>query len=282
MTEIPIPKNPVELVHERPVAISERIRRITAKNPSHMTGKGTNTYLVGHENVAVIDPGPDDKTHSDAILESANGSIRWIFCTHTHPDHSPGTARLVKKTGAQVFAYSNRNGLKVTKQIRDGFRLETDEFTIRTVATPGHASNHLCYLVEEEQTLFSGDHIMQGSTVVISPPDGDMTAYFQSLEKVRALQPRFLAPGHGYVIDQPIAHIDWYLDHRREREEQLHGLLIELGSARVSQLVTAAYENLDPILVPMARRSVHAHLRKLRDEGKVEGENARAVWKPVR
>lgn len=280
MTDIPIPKNPVPLEHEKPVAISKLIRRVTANNPSHMTGKGTNTYLVGHKEVAVIDPGPDDKAHADAILAAANGAIRWIFCTHTHPDHSPGTARLVKKTGAQVFAYSNRNGLRVTKQIRDGFRLETAEFTLRAVATPGHASNHICYLVEDEQTLFSGDHIMQGSTVVISPPDGDMTAYFQSLEKVRSLQPKFIAPGHGVVIDNPIGHIDWYLDHRRQREEQLHQLLIELGSARVSQLVTAAYENLDPILVPMARRSVHAHLRKLRDEGKVEGENARAIWKP--
>lgn len=264
--------------HDVAIPVSPLVRRIVADNPSHMTGPGTNTWLVGHDEVAVIDPGPEDERHTRAIVDAGGGRIRWILCTHTHPDHSPGAAALVEATGAPVLAWSNRGGLRVDRRIRDGFVLETDEWSIEAVHTPGHAGNHLCFLLRDEGLLFSGDHIMQGSTVVISPPDGDMGAYLASLAKVRDLAPTAIAPGHGTVIEDPIAVIDWYVSHRLEREAQLRGLLERMGSARVAELVASAYVDLDPVLVPMAKRSVHAHLRKLADEGTVVGAGARGVW----
>ena len=269
------------LVHDKPQVISPLVRRVTAANPSHMTGPGTNTYLVGNDEVLVIDPGPEDDVHTKAILKAAKGRIRWIMCTHTHPDHSPGVPALKAETGAEVMAWSNRGGLRTDRRLSDGDQLVTDEFTMTAVHTPGHAGNHLCFFLEDERMLFSGDHIMQGSTVVITPPDGDMGAYLESLAKVRALNLKAIAPAHGHVITDPNAVIDWYVTHRLEREAQLHGLLIEMGSARIAQLVEAAYVPLDPVLIPMAKRSVHAHLRKLADEGKVEGNGARGVWSVV-
>jgi glyoxylase-like metal-dependent hydrolase (beta-lactamase superfamily II) len=278
MTDAVEATEPLPLIHEVPRALSPMVRRIVAGNPGHMTGAGTNTYLVGVDEIAVIDPGPDDPTHLEAILGCGGDRIRWILCTHTHPDHSPGAAALKAATGATVMAWSSRNGLKVDTRIRDGFRLTATEFHLVAVHTPGHASNHLCYLLEEERMLFSGDHIMQGSTVVISPPDGDMGAYLESLAKVRALRLRSIAPGHGHLIEDPNSIIDWYVAHRLEREAQLHDLLRGMGSARVGDLVAAAYEDLDPILIPMAKRSVHAHLRKLAAEGLVTGQSARGIW----
>lgn len=269
------------LVHDVPQTISPLVRRITAANPSHMTGAGTNTYLVGVEDVLVIDPGPEDAAHTEAILKAAKGRIRWIMCTHTHPDHSPGVPALKEQTGAQVMAWSNRNGLRTDRRLRDGDQLVTGEFTVTAVHTPGHAGNHLCFFLEDERLLFSGDHIMQGSTVVITPPDGDMGAYLESLAKVQALAPAAIAPAHGHIITDPKAVIDWYTSHRLEREAQLHGLLLEMGSARIAQLVEAAYVPLDPVLIPMAKRSVHAHLRKLASEGKVVGDGARGVWTTI-
>ncbi len=270
------------LAHDVPIDISPLVRRIVANNPSHMTGPGTNTYLVGHEKVAVIDPGPEDDAHRRAIVDAGAGRIAWILCTHTHPDHSPGTAALVADTGAEVLAWSNRAGLAVDRRIGDGFVLSTDEWSIEAVHTPGHARNHLCFLLREEGLLFSGDHIMQGSTVVITPPDGDMGDYLDSLAKVRDLGPTAIAPGHGHVIDDPAALIDWYVAHRLEREAQLHGLLVEMGTARIADLVEAAYVDLDPVLIPMAKRSVHAHLRKLAAEGRVDGRSARGTWTATR
>jgi glyoxylase-like metal-dependent hydrolase (beta-lactamase superfamily II) len=269
------------LVHDKPQVISPLVRRITAANPSHMTGPGTNTYLIGNDEVLVIDPGPEDEIHTKAILKAAKGRIRWIMCTHTHPDHSPGVPALKAETGAEVMAWSNRGGLRTDRRLSDGDQLVTDEFTITAVHTPGHAGNHLCFFLEDERMLFSGDHIMQGSTVVITPPDGDMGAYLESLAKVRALKLKSIAPAHGHIITDPNAVIDWYVAHRLEREAQLHGLLVEMGSARIAQLVEAAYVQLDPVLIPMAKRSVHSHLRKLADEGKVEGSGARGVWSAV-
>lgn len=280
MTDAPSPTDPAPLVHETAVQVTPLIRRIVANNPSHMTGKGTNTYVVGRADgdLAVIDPGPDDRTHLDAIESVGVDRIRWILCTHTHPDHSPGAAALKAATGAEVMAWSNRGGLRTDRRIGDGFVLDGDGFTIEAVHTPGHAGNHLCFLLREEMVLFSGDHIMQGSTVVITPPDGDMGAYLASLAKVRALRPRAIAPGHGHLIDDPDAIIDWYVNHRLEREAQLHSLLIEMESARIADLVEAAYVDLDPVLIPMAKRSVHAHLRKLADDGHVSGTGARGTW----
>ncbi len=219
MTDLDKPP-PKPLVTGVASALSPMVRRVLAPNPGVMTGPGTNTYLVGIDEVAVIDPGVDDEAHLDAIVGCGGDRIRWILCTHTHPDHSPGAAPLKKRTGAEVLAFASRDGLEVDTQITEGFRIEATEFRLRAVHTPGHASNHLCYLLEGERLLFSGDHIMQGSTVVIAPPDGDMAAYLESLERIRSMRLRFIAPGHGYLIDDPRSTIDEYIEHRLERDNR--------------------------------------------------------------
>jgi len=249
-------------------ALSPLVRRVLAPNPGAMTGPGTNTYLVGIDEVVVIDPGIEDESHLDAIVGAGSGRIRWIVCTHTHPDHAPGAAPLKERTGAEILAYETRDALTVDGELRDGDKIESTEFRLTAVHTPGHASNHLCYLLDSERLLFSGDHIMQGSTVVIAPPDGDMAAYLASLERVRGLRLRAIAPGHGQVIDDPRAAIDDYLAHRREREQQVLDAL-RAGDGTIAAVVARLYVGLLDELVPRARQSVHAHLRKLAAEGRV-------------
>jgi glyoxylase-like metal-dependent hydrolase (beta-lactamase superfamily II) len=245
------------------------VRRVLGPNPGVMTGPGTNTYLVGIDEVAVIDPGVENAAHLDAIVGCGGDRIRWILCTHTHPDHWPGTAALKARTGAEVLAFDSRDGLEVDTEIRDGFRIEATEFRLQAVHTPGHASNHLCYLLEEERLLFSGDHIMQGSTVVIAPPDGDMAAYLESLARVRGLRRlRAIAPGHGHIIEDPIAAIDDYVHHRLEREQQVADAL-NAGDRTAAAIVSRLYVGLVDELVPRAKQSVHAHLRKLVADGRV-------------
>ncbi|HEX4820875.1 MAG TPA: MBL fold metallo-hydrolase [Acidimicrobiales bacterium] len=248
-------------------ALSPMVRRVLAPNPGVMTGPGTNTYLVGIDEVAVIDPGIEDEGHLDAIVGCGGDRIRWIFCTHTHPDHSPGAAALKKRTGAEVLAFESRDGLEVDTAIEDGYQIEATEFRLSAVHTPGHASNHLCYLLEEERLLFSGDHIMQGSTVVIAPPDGDMAKYLQSLERVRSLRLRSIAPGHGHLIDEPNAAIDEYVTHRLERERQVLDA-VAAGDRTTAEIVARLYPDLIEELVIRARHTVHAHLRKLAGEGR--------------
>jgi glyoxylase-like metal-dependent hydrolase (beta-lactamase superfamily II) len=262
-------------------ALSPMVRRVLAPNPGVMTGPGTNTYLVGIDEVAVIDPAIDDAAHLDAVVGCGGDRIRWILCTHTHPDHWPGAATLKERTGAEVLAFDSRDGLTVDTEIGDGFQIEATEFRLRAVHTPGHASNHLCYLLEEERLLFSGDHIMQGSTVVIAPPDGDMAAYLDSLARVRALKLRSIAPGHGHLIDDPDAVIDDYVTHRLEREQQVLDALAA-GDRTTAAIVTRLYPDLVEELVVRANQTVHAHLLKLLADGKVasDGDAARqdAEW----
>jgi glyoxylase-like metal-dependent hydrolase (beta-lactamase superfamily II) len=263
-------------------ALSPMVRRVLGPNPGVMTGPGTNTYLVGIDEVAVIDPGVENDAHLEAIVGCGGDRIRWILCTHTHPDHWPGTAALAKRTGAEVLAFDARDGLEIDTPIGDGFRIEATEFRLKAVHTPGHASNHLCYLLEEERMLFSGDHIMQGSTVVIAPPDGDMAAYLESLARVRTLRLRSIAPGHGYLIDEPNAVIDEYVAHRLEREQQVLDAVAS-GDRTTAEIVARLYVDLIDELVPRARQSVHAHLRKLAAEGRVTTKNVDdpdALWSP--
>ena len=270
---------PRPIVHEVPSAVSPYIRRIVANNPGAMTGPGTNTYLAGVDEIAVIDPGPDTDEHIDAVSGCGGDRIRWILLTHTHPDHAPATARLKERTGAEVCAFDDRDDVPVDRYLGDGDTVETTEFRIRAIHTPGHASNHLCYLLEEERTLFSGDHIMDGSTVVIAPPDGDMALYLDSLAKVRAIKRlRAIAPGHGHLITDPIERIDGYIAHRLEREAQVLGAVRAAGTTTISAVVDQLYPGLVEELVPCARQSVHAHLRKLADEGHVRGDDPEGAW----
>src|SRR3954463_7469381 len=195
------PPAPEVLVPGVARALTPLVRRIVAPNPGMMTGPGTNTYLVGIDEIAVIDPGPDDDAHLDAIAGCGGDRIRWIVCTHTHADHSPGAAGLKARTGAEVLAWDARDGLAIDAKMRNGDRIEATEFRLTAVHTPGHASNHLCYVLPSEKLLFSGDHIMSGSTVVIAPPDGDMAAYLKALQRVHEIPLRGIAPGHGGFID---------------------------------------------------------------------------------
>jgi glyoxylase-like metal-dependent hydrolase (beta-lactamase superfamily II) len=270
MSDATEPTRP-DLVPDVPVALGKLVRRVLCGNPGMMTGPGTNTYLVGIDEIAVIDPGPADDAHLDAIAAAGGDRIRWILCTHTHGDHSPGAAGLKARTGAEVLAFADRDGLECDRHLVDGDAIEGTEFTLRAIHTPGHASNHLCFLLERERMLFSGDHVMDGSTVVITPLDGDMGQYLASIERLRAWTPsiRAIAPAHGHVIEDPAAKLDDYLSHRLEREAQVQRTLEGFGAtgAGTAELVAAIYTEVPELLWPVARFSVWAHLRKLADEG---------------
>ena len=175
------------------VELRPGVRRLTAPNPGMMTGPGTNCYLVGTDEIVVIDPGPADDAHIDAIVEAGGGRIRGIALTHTHIDHWPATPALKERTGAEVVAFVAKDGLEVDRTLADGDVVGAGDATLTAVHTPGHASNHVCFWDADRSVLFTGDHVMSGSTVVIAPPDGDMAAYLASLERVRALQPEALA-----------------------------------------------------------------------------------------
>lgn len=279
------PPSRAALVPEVPVALGKLVRRVLCDNPGMMTGPGTNTYLVGIDEVAVIDPGPADDDHLDAVAAAGSGRIRWILCTHTHGDHSPGAAGLKERTGAEVLSFADRDGLVCDRHLVDGDEVEGTEFTLRAIHTPGHASNHLCFLLERDRLLFSGDHVMDGSTVVITPPDGDMGAYLTSIERLRRWRPslRAIAPAHGHLIEDPAAKLDDYLSHRLEREAQVLDAVRAAGpdGAGTADLVRSIYADVPEILHPVARFSVWAHLRKLRDEGPVRTDDADdpdAIW----
>jgi glyoxylase-like metal-dependent hydrolase (beta-lactamase superfamily II) len=275
-----------ELTPGVPRTLSPLVRRVVAPNPGPMTGPGTNTYLVGEDEVAVIDPGPEEPRHLDAIAECGGRRIRWILVTHTHADHAPGAGALRARLGPRVtvLGFSAGHGFDPDAEIGEGFVVQGGSFRLRAVHTPGHASDHLCYLLEEEELLFSGDHVMNGSTVVITPPDGDMSAYLSSLHRLRGLAPAAIAPGHGSLITDPVAKIDEYLAHRRAREEAVVAALAAAGRATVDDLLPAVYLDVDPSLHPVARYSLWAHLRKLAGEGRAtadDPDDVTSAWKAV-
>jgi glyoxylase-like metal-dependent hydrolase (beta-lactamase superfamily II) len=259
----------------RTVSLSSMVVRTTAPNPGVMTGPGTNTYLVGTDELVVIDPGPDDADHRHALVDLGAGRIRWIVVTHTHPDHAPGAAALAVRTGAQVLGFSERDGFVPARDVGDGFELHGSGFVLRAVHTPGHASNHLCWFLVEEHMLFSGDHVMQGSTVVIAPPDGDMAQYLASLRRLVAIDPPLatIAPGHGSLIVDPAAALEGIIEHRLAREKAVADALANAGRATVDELLPTVYADVDEALHPVARYSLWAHLRKLDADGGAHAED---------
>jgi glyoxylase-like metal-dependent hydrolase (beta-lactamase superfamily II) len=267
-------------------ALSPLVRRIVARNPGPFTGPGTNTYLVGIDEVAVIDPGPDDKAHVDSIVgASMKERVRWVLLTHTHPDHWPAAARLVKATKAELVVFGKLDkdvDLVPDRVLKEGDTIEGSEFGLEVLHTPGHHPQHVAYLLEEERVLFTGDTVLDGMYSVVNPSrGGDMAVYVKTLERLRRMRLSRIAPGHGDVIDDPKARLDDYLAHRRQREQQIVRLLKKKGGAKVKELVADIYGDaeLPPELVEAAGWQVHAHLVKLKAEGKVSGTNARAAWK---
>jgi len=261
------------------VRLDEFVQRVTAPNPGVMTGPGTNAYIVGTDALALIDPGPVSASHLAAMLDVVDKRLKWILCTHTHLDHSPGVGPLKAATGAQVLGFGRvpedgrqDTSFKPDRALADGDVVDCGAFRLRAVHTPGHASNHLCYLFENTGILFSGDHVMQGSTVVISPPDGDMVVYLKSLERLFALELAAFAPGHGHVIDKPHDEVRKLIAHRMKREAKVIDAFGKKNPATLDELLPLAYEDVPPRIHPVARRSLHAHVLKLRDEGRAVEE----------
>jgi len=252
------------------------IRRVIARNPSPFTFHGTGTYVVGRGEVAVIDPGPLLPEHVTAIGQALTGeTITHIAITHTHRDHSPAATPLKRSFGGLTYGFgphgSGRpdSGAEVEEggdrdfrpdvTLRDGDRLEGPGWTLEAVHTPGHCSNHLCFRLIEEEALFTGDHVMGWSTTVIAPPDGDMGAYFHSLEKLLHRHDTIYWPTHGPAIRDPHPFVRAYLAHRWEREQQILDCLAD-GASTIPGIVQRLYAAVDPRLHPAAARSVLAHL----------------------
>ena len=261
------------VVHGEPVAVADRVVRVTAPNPSAMTGPGTNTYLVGNRDVVAIDPGPVIEGHLDAIEQSAaraGGTIRWIAVTHHHRDHAPAAVWLAERTGAKLVAFGHAEGVDPDRKVGEGFVLEGPDFHLKALHTPGHASDHVCWLFEEESLLFSGDHVMQGSTVVIGPPDGNMADYLANLNRLLDLDPPIatIAPGHGRMIGDPAGVITAIVSHRLEREGRVAAALRDIGRGTVDDLLPDVYADVHESLLPVARFSLWAHLQKLAADGK--------------
>ena len=268
----------------RLVDVSPLIRRLVAPNASAFTAWGSGTYVVGNGAVAVIDPGPDDSAHIDTLLRALGTErVAQIIVTHTHLDHSPGARILQARTGAPISGCGPHARIgthdepveeggdfehQPDRLLQDGESISGEGWTLTAVHTPGHTSNHLCYALAEEHALFSGDHVMGWSTTVVSPPDGDMTRYMASLEKLLARDDRVLYPTHGAPITQPKPFIAQLIAHRREREEQILAVLKD-GPGLIPAIVAKLYANVDPRLHKAAGRSVLAHLIALADSGRV-------------
>lgn len=260
--------------------VGAAVWRIVAPNPSPLTGPGTNTYVVGTERPVVIDPGCDDTGHLERVLEVAGDEVSRIVCTHSHPDHSPGARWLKERTGAPVHGLPAPDdghqdpGYAPDAGLAHGERIEAGGEALRALHTPGHASNHVCLLLEEAGLLFTGDHLMSGSTVIIIPPDGSMRLYLESLRELRELPVAALAPGHGALMPNAVAEIERVIGHRLAREEKLARALGSRRAATLEDVLPDVYDDVPKFMHVYARYSLLAHAVKLVEEGRarVEGE----------
>jgi len=238
-----------------------------------MTGPGTNTYVVGESDLVLVDPGPAVTSHVDAILNCVGDRLRYVACTHTHPDHSPAAAVVADATGAELIGRTTADDRHQDRSFQPASQIDDDEciagqdWTLRAIRTPGHVDNHVCYLLEEEGMVFAGDHIMNGSTVVIVPPGGNMADYIASLRRLLDYQVRVVAPGHGELIEDCRGEVEKLVRHRLMREAKVSAALDQRPQS-LDELVVTVYDDVDPRMHEWARLSLLAHLIKLEDEGK--------------
>ncbi|MBB3982509.1 glyoxylase-like metal-dependent hydrolase (beta-lactamase superfamily II) [Sphingobium fontiphilum] len=277
------PPDPADMPTGLLMPCSPLVARVLAPNPSPFTYTGTQSYLVGVSDVAVIDPGPDDDAHIDALVAAIAGRrVAAILCTHTHRDHSPAAAPLAALTGAPVIGCApltlDDDGPRADAAFDADYRPDDvladcgmvagEGWSLSAVATPGHTSNHLCFALEQEGALFTGDHVMGWSTSVISPPDGDMTAYMASMGKLlEREEDRVYYAAHGDPIDNPRRLVRGMMGHRKQREGQILRFLERNGASMIPDMVVEMYRGVDPRLHGAAGRSVLAHLLDLRGRG---------------
>jgi glyoxylase-like metal-dependent hydrolase (beta-lactamase superfamily II) len=252
--------------------IAPGVRRLVATNGSFLTGAGTNTYLLGNEKFLVLDPGPADDAHIERILKCTQGRIAAIVVTHTHEDHSPAARPLAAATGAallgQTIADDGHQDLtfKPTCQLDDGDCITLEKLRLRVIHTPGHVGNQLCLLLEDSGLLFTGDHLNQGTTVVIVPPSGSMSEYLRSLRQLQHSPVQRIAPGHGEVIDDAQAEIARVIEHRLRREAKVLTCLRAAGSVTLEELLPRVYDDVAAYLWELAKLSLLAHLIKLQED----------------
>jgi glyoxylase-like metal-dependent hydrolase (beta-lactamase superfamily II) len=256
------------------VTLAPGVRRIRAPNPGMMTGSGTNTYLLGLGEIAVLDPGPDEPGHLDAILAQAGAQIRWVITTHTHKDHSPLARKLGRETGARLIGLPPPADGRQDETFHpdllpiDGETLVLGGISLVAIHTPGHASNCVCYLLARERVLFTGDHVLGGVSPVILPPDGEMAAYLHSLEKLAAYDFEFIAPGHGEIMPRGKRMIELLHAHRMMRESKVLRCLGD-GAASLAHLTSRVYDDVPAERHEWARLTLLAHLIKLAREDRV-------------
>ena len=290
MDRIPF-KRELSFEYGQAAQLSPLIRRVVAKNPSMFTLHGTGTYIIGKGNVAIIDPGPNIPEHISAVLETVRGEkVTDIVITHTHIDHSPATPYVKAATQATTWGFgphgTTHTGEQVEegadydfvpdRELRDNMLVEGNGWTLEAIHTPGHTSNHICLALKEENIMFSGDHVMGWSTSVISPPDGDMGSYLQSLEKLLARQEIRYWPTHGPAIESPQEFVRAFIAHRKKREEDIKSCL-HAGMTKIPDIVEQLYKSTDPKLYGAAGRSVLAHLIHMVETGRVLCEDTPSV-----
>ena len=288
--------HPLDWQTERAVPLLRNVQRLTAPNPGVMTGPGTNSYLVGDPATGfiAIDPGPADAEHLDKLWRAAGGDIRMIVCTHSHPDHSPGAAPLqalcvqAGRAAPPILGLPSAPTARAASAFTPDRALQNNELlalsgqapegkmthTLQVIHTPGHAANHVCLLLQEDGLLFSGDHILNGSTTVIDPPDGNMADYLDSLDRLDALcaehSVEFILPAHGHVLGGPIngarSAIAKLKAHRLAREAKVLAAMQALPDGSMEDWVQHAYDDVPPRMWPVAQRSLLAHVERIRSQ----------------
>jgi glyoxylase-like metal-dependent hydrolase (beta-lactamase superfamily II) len=293
--DIPFDKN-LELAPDRADEVMPGVRRVMANNPGPFTFKGTLSYIIGSGKVAIVDPGPDDPAHIAALLDAVrNETVTHIFVTHTHRDHSPAVPAIKHATGATVYAEgihraarplhigehnplegSGDRDFRPDVTLKDGEVVSGDGWSIEAVATPGHTANHMAYAFKEKNVLFAGDHVMAWATSIVAAPDGAMSDYMASLNKLAKRPEQIYFPGHGPAINDAARFVNYYILHRKAREDSiLHRL--SKGASDIPTIVRAIYIGIDPRLTGAAGLSVLAHMEDLVTRGVVETDGPPAI-----